>query len=239
VLQCSLYSSHYHFFNAYIWQFLISAFFVWFYALAVLRRYKKSKFYGPFVSLERVGGSFKGLGKGFLYSFIVVFLPLTIYNILALILVMPKFFPRPAETGIWGDVIMGMFFIWALYLPFEVMVKTQLFSIKRKYTKKSGYWMEIFMNSVIVFLIWTFAYLLGALFMGQNLLSMIFFSGSTGGFIFVVVNSLMFLLNGASAFITGLIYQRTRNVFACSFYPVFLWGMIIFFKFMGIYTIMP
>jgi hypothetical protein len=47
----------------------------------------------------------------------------------------------------------------------------------------------------------------------------------------------MFAVNGAFTFVTALIYQRTRNLFACSFYPVLMAITIIFGKAVGIYAI--
>lgn len=224
-------------FNAYLWQFFIAGILVWIYALWVLVRYYRSRYYGPYVSLARVGGTWSGLVRGFLYASMVVFAPVTIFNILALILKMPRFFPRPAETGIWGDVILGTLMMWILFLPFEVMVKTQLYAIRSKYATKTGYWLEILMNGILVFLIWMVGYIIGSLFLGKNLLMLIYVTRGFGGVLFLAINSIMFLVNGALTFVTGLMYQRSRNIFACSFFMVFFWSLILFGKFFGIYSI--
>ncbi|MHA1896515.1 MAG: alpha/beta hydrolase family protein [Promethearchaeota archaeon] len=222
-------------FNAYIWQFLIASIIIWIYALLTYRSYKHSRFYGPFVDLSRVGASRKGLLNGFLYTSLMIFPPVIIYNIFAYISLFPLMWPRPFSLQIWGYLFLAMFIIWALYLPFETMTKTQLFPIKRKFSTKIGYWDEVLINSLVVVLIWGIGYLIGMLFMGNKLVNLLF-NGHFGGTIFIVINGLMFLLNGGLAFVTGLIYQRTRNLFACSFYPVFIWAILLFSKIIGMYS---
>jgi hypothetical protein len=224
-------------FNAYLWQYLFAGIATWIYALWVLYKYKKSAYYGPFVSLKRIGGSAQGFLKGFLFSLIVVFGPISIYNILTYLLKMPLLLPRPAETGIWGYVLLGALMIWVLYLPFEVLVKTQLFTTIRQFSSKTGYWMEIVVNAVFVFLIWTFGYLLGTIFMSPTLWGMIFLGKGFGTYLFLFINIMMFSINGAFTFVTALMYQRTRNLFACSFYAVFMAVIIIFGKSFGIFSL--
>jgi pimeloyl-ACP methyl ester carboxylesterase len=224
-------------FNAYIWQFLLSGALMWGYALWVLYKYKKSKYYGPNVSLKRVGGTWDGLGKGFLYAVLTVFIPVMLHNILCQILMLPKLFPRPFATGIWIDVFLGGAIIWFLYLPFEVMIKTQLFAMRRDYSTKSGYWLEIITNAIFVFFIWAVGYIVGALFMGRTLLGMIFLGTGFGGQLFITINALMFLINGLMTIYTGVIFQRSRNVFACSLFATCLWVIILFGKAFGIYAV--
>ena len=222
-------------FNGYVWQFLIAAILLWIYALLTLRHYKKSRYYGPFVSLDRVGGSTSGLFLGFIFVSVVMIPALIVFNTLSFITYLPTFFPKPYDPTLWWEAILFGLIVWALYLPLEVMVKTQLFAIKRKFSTKWGYWSEILTNATLTYFMWLFAYLIGMLFMGPTLLKMLF-SGSTGALLFIIINLIMFIGNGILGFVTAFFYQRTRNLFACSLYPAFMWVVIIYGKYFAMYT---
>ncbi|MHA1339181.1 MAG: alpha/beta hydrolase family protein [Promethearchaeota archaeon] len=222
-------------FNAYLWQFIIIGALVWILALATLLFYKKSKKYGRHVDLKRIGGTWKGLGKGFIFTAIVVFAPTIIVNLLLYSLALPFFMPRPFDWNLVGELIIGCMIILFLYVPLETLVKTQLFPVATKFKTKRGYWLEIILNAALVFFIWVFAYGVGSLTMDPKLVRMLF-GGTFGGFLFLAIVSMKPIINGGLTYVTALIYQRTRNVFACSFYPLFVWMLIIFGKFAGIYA---
>ncbi|MBD3352885.1 MAG: hypothetical protein GF364_15485 [Candidatus Lokiarchaeota archaeon] len=221
-------------FNAYLWQFLIMGVFVWILALVVLFGYKRSNKYGKYVNLRTVGASWEGFWKGFVFPFIVVFAPMMVYNIIAYSTALPIFWPRPAEPGVWTEVLVGSLMIWTLYLPLEVLVKTQLFPVFTKFKTKRGYWMEILINAGLVLFIWLAAYGVASLLMHPKLVNLMF-GGTWGGFMFIFIVSMKPIINGVITFITAFIYQRTHDIWACSFYPVFIWFMIIFAKWVGIY----
>lgn len=222
-------------FNAYLWQFLLMGIFVWILALVVYALYKRSPKYGRYVNLKRLGASWKGLGQGFIFVLVVVIAPVIVYDLLAWATAMPYFLPRPAQSGLWKDVIIGCGIIWFLYIPLETMIKTQLFPVSIEFGHKTGYWIEILVNAFVVFFIWVAAYSIGILTLHPKLFQMIA-RGTFGGTLFIAIVSIKPVLNIIIAFITAFMYQRTRNLFACSIYPVLIWALIIFGKLFSIYS---
>lgn len=227
-------------FNAYLWQFILIGISVWILALVTYVVYRRSRKYGQYVNLKRVGASWTGLKKGFIYSIIVFGGPFIILNILLNALALPVFWPRAFDSTLWLEVLLGCLIIWFLYIPLETLVKTQLFPIMSKFKSKGGYWLEIIINAFLVMLIWVLSYALGIFFMTPEMLQMVrsasLTSGAFGGVLFIAIVAIKPLINGVITFITAFFYQRTRNLFACSFYPVFIWFMIIFCKFAGIFA---
>ena len=226
-------------FNTYLWQFIIIGSLVWILAIGTFIYYKKSKKYGPFVNLKRVGASWNGFIKGFIFSVIVVFGPVLVADLILYLFALPYFMPRPFEWSLVGELILGCLIIWFLYIPLETLVKTQLFPVATKFKTKRGYWMEITINATLVFFIWVIAYAFGSLTMHPSLINLMIGPKPAifGGILFIGIVSLKPIINGGLTFVTALIYQRTRNLFACSFYPVFIWMLIIFGKFAGIYSV--
>ncbi|GAB4312132.1 MAG: hypothetical protein Kow0069_12790 [Promethearchaeota archaeon] len=225
-------------FNAYVWQFFFGGVVLWVFALATYIYYRRSERYGPFVNLGRLGASWRGFGKGLAYALVVVVFPLSVFNLLAHVTCLPTFLPRPLSEGppLYGEVLLGAAFVWVLYLPLEVLTKTQLFGLKREFKQKHHYYIEVLANGGLVFLIWAAGYAAGSVFMSPKLLQMVW-GGSFGGIIFLGIIALMFAMNGAAAFLTAFIYQRTRNLAACSLYPVILFSCLMFGKFFGIYSV--
>ncbi len=188
------------------------------------------------IDYSRVGLDLRALKKSIPYLILTLGIPLLTYNILAYVLDLPLWWPRPISWTLTGDVLIAFGMIFIFYLSIEVISKTQLLEQWYEFPNYKGYIQEIVINGTITFVILIVAYLIGGLGMNADLKWLIT-QDNNGAMIMLVVNGLILLIQGYIAYMGAYLYARTKSIFTVALFEAIIVILLITGKLAFIYAV--
>jgi hypothetical protein len=188
------------------------------------------------VNLAKIGLSWQGFKQSVKFVSISIGIPVLVYNIIAWPLLVPRFYPRPLDLGVYRDVLIVFFAIFLFYFSLEVISKTQLFELPYEYPSWKGYVQEVLVNGTLIWLMWIVAYLVGGLFMNEHLKWLIV-QNNFGAFMLLAVNGIMIGIQGIMAYLSAFFYQRTKNIFSVVLFQTVIVVLVITGKLVFIFSV--